>query len=552
MRKRILEITLLSAFALPVSAMQVPPVVNVQVNPQLDRTFMELSLALSKLNLQPMIELAAARLEMHMPRIEHTLAQLEMQTPVIDRALMQLQMNMPMIEHSLMMNMPQIERSLMELEMRLPLLLSGINRDQMPPESWDAQDPADSLWTAARTALNRGNYAQAATMYHRLRTDARFVRSTYRDDAYYWEADARQRVGTPESLRQARQILRDLRRDHPRYENMENVSSLEGQINAALASNGDQQAVQQTQQAVQNVVGQQCPDTEEKEAALMALMGMPGQASLPVLKQVMAKRDACSADLRAHAVMLITRIESPEVEPILIDAATNDPNEDVRQHAVFWLASRGSERSIGVVEQIIRTSTDEDMIQMALMSLSRHNTPRTTQLIRDLATRTNVNPDVRAYAIHYLGQRGDAESAALLRSLWPTLTDEDSKTMALMGIARNKAAGNEDFLMSIVNNASEPEDVRTMAFHSLTQSQNLAPARLGEMYDRSTSEDMKQMIIMALARSTDTTALDQLIRIGRAEKDSDLRQHIIMSVGRHSNDPRAVRFLTEIIGGGDA
>ena len=526
MRNTILGITLATAFAVPVHARQVP--VNVRVtSPVIDRALMEADIALNRMSVQlaPSIDLALARLEM----------------------------NMPLIEQSILMAMPQLEHSLAMLDMKLPLFMRDLGDVQLPPESWDAQDPGDSLYTAARNALDRGNPAQAANLYRRLRTEARFARSTYRSQAFYWEAYARDRVGSPSELRQAQRILADLRREFPRFEPMQEVTNLEAKINAALAANGDARAQQQAVRTAENVTRQQCPNTDDQEAALHALMSMDGQTSLPLLQRVMAKRDACSSDLRELAVMLIARTKSPEAETILIEAAKSDPDSDVREHAVMWLATQGSERSLEFLEEIVRSSTDEDMIQMAIMSLSRHNTPRANQLLRDLAARPNVDPDVRAFAIMQLGQRGDAQSIEFIRGLWPSLTDEDSKQAVLMAVARSKSAGTEEFLTGVVNNAQEPEDVRMMAFHQLSQSQNFSAARLGEMYDRATNEDMKQMIIMALGQSKDTTALDQLIRIGRAERDADLRTHIIHMIGqgKFRNDPRAVRFLTDIIGGGN-
>src|SRR5690606_11183988 len=108
-----------------------------------------------------------------------------------------------------------------------------------PPTAWLAQDPADSVWRAARTSLDNGDAREAATLYRRIRTDRRYASSEYRPHAFYWEAFARQRLGGASELRSARSILAELRRTYPRFENMVEVERLESRINGQLASAGD-------------------------------------------------------------------------------------------------------------------------------------------------------------------------------------------------------------------------------------------------------------------------------------------------------------------------
>ncbi|MGH7447399.1 MAG: hypothetical protein ACRELT_07550, partial [Longimicrobiales bacterium] len=64
----------------------------------------------------------------------------------------------------------------------------------LPPEGWAPQDPADSLWRAARSMLDAGDARRAAELYRRLRTERRFANSEYRPHAFYWEAYARHRI----------------------------------------------------------------------------------------------------------------------------------------------------------------------------------------------------------------------------------------------------------------------------------------------------------------------------------------------------------------------
>ena len=68
-----------------------------------------------------------------------------------------------------------------------------------PPDAWAAQDPADSLYRAARRALNRNDYNGAAAQFRSI--SRRFPRSAYAGDALYWEAFALYRAGGTEPKR---------------------------------------------------------------------------------------------------------------------------------------------------------------------------------------------------------------------------------------------------------------------------------------------------------------------------------------------------------------
>jgi hypothetical protein len=69
------------------------------------------------------------------------------------------------------------------------------------PAPWMAQDPGDSLYTAARDALTRGDYRTAVRQFQALRD--RYPRSAYVGDAHYWEAYAHSKLGSKDDLRTA-------------------------------------------------------------------------------------------------------------------------------------------------------------------------------------------------------------------------------------------------------------------------------------------------------------------------------------------------------------
>ena len=63
---------------------------------------------------------------------------------------------------------------------------SAAPAEPRPPAAWLQGDPADSLYRAAREALDRRDYRRAAALFEQV--PSRFPRSGYAADAYYWRA----------------------------------------------------------------------------------------------------------------------------------------------------------------------------------------------------------------------------------------------------------------------------------------------------------------------------------------------------------------------------
>ena len=67
------------------------------------------------------------------------------------------------------------------------------------------RDSADALWRRAREAISDGDYARAAELFGKLRSQ--FPTSTYTGDSYYWQAFALSRGGSSAELRRALDLL---------------------------------------------------------------------------------------------------------------------------------------------------------------------------------------------------------------------------------------------------------------------------------------------------------------------------------------------------------
>src|ERR1051326_927848 len=237
-------------------------------------------------------------------------------------------------------------------------------------EALDPQDPTDSLWRAARQAFNRGDYSSAANLYGDI---ARRYPSTARaGDALYWAAFA---LYKNDDLSRARSLLVTQQRQYAKAATLQDAAALFARIQTALAKEGDEEARRWLIKNAQpdSTRAQSCPseddDDDMRVAALNGLLQMDAGNAVPILKKVLARRDACSAGLRRKAVFLLSQKHTDETESLLLDVAQHDPDPEVRQQAVFWLSQIPTDRAVSMLDSILRTTDDAELREKALFAL---------------------------------------------------------------------------------------------------------------------------------------------------------------------------------------
>ncbi len=409
-----------------------------------------------------------------------------------------------------------------------------------------SQDPADSLFRSAQAAMRRNDNQRAATLFRTVRT--RHALSPLAADAGYWEAFTLQRVGGRENLIAALEVLQVQQSKYPSASSASDARTLSARIEGQLASQGDAQSAQRITERAQSL-SQTCPDEDEDERLMVldALLTMDSERALPTLKQVLARRDACSVTLRRKAVFLVSRKGSEETEDILLNALRTDPDKEVREQAVFWLGQTNSEKSTTALLDLLRTSKDEELLGKVVFSLSQQRNERASTALRDLARRSDASIDVRGNAIFWLGQRSrDAnEAVTFLVELYPALQETELRERALFAISQRKTAAAQRFLKEIALNAREPLELRRSAIFHASQA-GLTIPELREIYRTSTDREIKDQVIFAISNRKTPDAVDALFDIAKNDADRAMRSKAIFWIGQ-SKDPRAAEFLLNLL-----
>ncbi len=413
------------------------------------------------------------------------------------------------------------------------------------PVAWANQDPADSLYRTARRELNSGRYERAADLFERIRTNHRD--SEYTPDSYYWEAFARYRTGDTGELETAVELLDRQERRYPNAVTRDDARSLAVLIRGKLAERGNAGAAQYiTEQAQQ----EGCPEEEDdvRVMALNALLNMDSDRALPLLQQVLQRRDACSVRLRRKAVWLISQQDSYETAAILLDVVRGDPDSEVREQAVFWLSQVESEEAVAALDSLLMESDDRTVQEKAIFALSQHDSYRSAEILRRYAMRNDVPAELRENAIFWLGQSHSRENQQFLRDIYGEVDSEVLKDKIIFSISQSWQSGAEagDWLMAIALDQNESIERRKSALFWAGQRDQMPTASLGELYRTMDDREMREQVIFVLSQRDETEAVDALMNIARNETDRELRKKAIFWLGQ-SDDPRVPDFLLELI-----
>ena len=228
----------------------------------------------------------------------------------------------------------------------------------------------------------------------------------------------------------------------------------------------------------------ECNDIDTRVAALDALFQMKAAQAMPILMDVLERRDACSVELRRKAVFLVSQHETRETENILLRAVLEDPDEEVRHQAVFWLGQLSGDDAVTALETILQRTDDVELQEKVIFSLSQHGSSQAMQLLRDFAGDSDANADSREQAIFWLGQEGSSQDVSFLMDLYNRIDNRELQEKVIFSVSQSENSRSEDWLMDIARNETNTE-LRDKAIFWLGQSGDERAAEfLAELINR--------------------------------------------------------------------
>jgi HEAT repeat protein len=437
------------------------------------------------------------------------------------------------------------------------------------PAPWLQADPADSLYRVAREALNKGRFREALEAFRQL--ERKYPESGYVADGLYWQAFALYRLGGRANLQRAAEKLDEQRSRFPAAAAHGDAETLSVRITSELARLGDMIASEDLVRMTAPVVAPTPPppgampvpprapraprgvvaasddcgeDADVKVMALQGLMRNNPERAMPIIEKLMARRDSASACLRQHALFILASSNTPAANKLLLEAV-GDPDQEVRQGAVFWLARTDDPRAITVLDSVLRTSRDQDVQQAALFALSTKSDPAARRLLRAYVTQKGVSPELAGMALFQVA-RDPETTPAELKQFYANAPSTEMKQQILVAMMTRQDR-DAQWLMQIATNKNEESELRQQALVTLVQS-DAPTADLLKVFDSLPDDDeMQGMMVMLMARRPNDPAItDRLLNIARNSKDKELRQQAVFWLSQ-SKDPRAAKLLEEML-----
>ncbi len=502
---------------------------------------------------QASLEAAAATLAMAQPDF----AVLSAQAPVLAMAATELQS-------------ANIALTLAPMAMTIgPMSVWSLNGDEeeLTEPKWQNQsqsDVADSAYRAARQALNQNQYEKAATLFRGIRD--RYPKSSYVPNTYYWQAFALYRDGSEENLRAAREALKTQAKDYKRATTRRDADVLLTRVQGSLARLGDEEAIRALNRATDSMTpvprtpGTPTPpsvaisptscdddDDDMRIAALNAVLQMDPDRAVPLLKTVLARRDAASVCLRRKAVFLLSQKRTSETSSLLLKIVREDPDREVREQAVFWLSQVPGDETVAALDSILRDpKTDPEIQEKAIFALSQHHSARAASMLRDFAMRRDVDEGLREKAIFWIGQTRSPENAQFLKDLYSRMDNSDLKEKIIFSMSQMGGSDNYRWLMDIALNQKEDIELRKKALIWAGQGGSVDVTDLVKLYDSMNDREMREQLIFVYSQRREDAALDKLFQIGKNDPDRELRKKAIFWIGQ-SRSPRAAKYLQDLI-----
>ena len=453
------------------------------------------------------------------------------------------------------------------IETHIAPMAIGVGRDftdRLPPAPWAQGDPADSVYRIARDALSRGDYGRAARLFAEI--PQKYQSSVYKNDAIYYEALARYKVGTTDELKQAAKVLEPLVKPGTVVNQASNasgqyvtfnrrgpsdseVAALYVRINGALGQRGDKDAAARIEKLGAGPNGP-CDqeDIQVRTEALNALSQMDPAAALPSLRKVLERKDECNASLRRNAVFILGRRNDAEASALLLSIAKTDPNTGVRSDAINFLARTPGDAGINALEDILKTEQDERIQRAAVRALMSSDNARARASMRALIDRKDAPVNLRIEAINSLNtDRATQEDVKYLKDLYARAESDAMKRAVIDAVGRMGGTETDQWILAIARNNNESSSIRATAMSRLYRS-NISIADLNKLYDSADSRDIRVQIISILQGRKEPEASDKLVEIVKTGTDINLRKQAINALQR-KNDPRSAQLFQDILDG---
>jgi len=286
-------------------------------------------------------------------------------------------------------------------------------------------------------------------------------------------------------------------------------------------------------------------------------------------------------NVKIEALTALARLDPTAANPVLRQVLENRDacSAPIRRQVISLISRRNDPASVAQLVQVARTDPDADTRAEAVRALGRMDddaaltaleeflrTSTDSRLQREAAATLARSSNPRAQsAMRALIERRDVEERlrisaisglgdrqALSTDAWKSMYDrvdtDELKQAVIYALAKTGTAEAQTSLLAIARNPAEPYAARLAA---ISRIRSTAP--ISDLYTLLQSADSRSMrlsIVSGLNARKEPEATDRLIEIAKTSTDPEVRSAAIRALTQNSrkDDPRVVKAIGEILG----
>ncbi|HEY7235365.1 MAG TPA: HEAT repeat domain-containing protein [Gemmatimonadaceae bacterium] len=238
-------------------------------------------------------------------------------------------------------------------------------------------------------------------------------------------------------------------------------------------------------------------------------------------------------------------VSAPDAARYLLTEATHANG----RNAIYAMAGAVFADSIDLVPDLSRIARDADLAtdlrERAVYWIATDDDESSIRAVRQLAADEQLDESVRGAAIIALGRDDISDDdVAWLRRLYPNLSPK-LRDNVFLAVSRSDSPRASRWLSDVASNANETEHTREQAMFWLGQGRS-PTEDLVRLYDHLPEAALRSHYTFVLSQRRDREALDKLIDVAQHDTNRDVRHQALFWLGQ-SKDPGALAFIRDLV-----
>lgn len=392
--------------------------------------------------------------------------------------------------------------TLLPLTLALGLVLSAPSHALTAADGVPADPTASQVYWDGQDALQKADWSKALERFTTLEKELKAREPASADTAVYWQVYV---LVQAHRLGEAKGAAERLKRDYPGSRWNAEATSLLARSDGKLAQAVAGEVRNEPGHPREKPEGRPEEGDDLADAAVEALMQMPEDKALPLLKRVVAGK--YPERTRKRALFVLAQMDGARGLDVVAEIASTSADDELRREAIRMLGisgeSRGEEKLLAIYSGSASLEDRKTVIQSWIAA------DRKDLVLK--AARGESNAELRTEAIHALGA---LDATAELAELLKATTDGAQQEEIVMALG---VAGDAKRLEAIATQSGNLK-TREAALHALGVAD--AGDALVRVYQRGDlTPELRAAVLQGLMVSGDDDRLIEIYKLSRSKEE---------------------------------